>query len=385
MSFRTAYAQFAAADLADNARRAAERVQDEFKGIPVAMVVYFAASNYDPDVLAATMRDAFPGAKTFGCTTAGEGVDAKLLNGSVVAMAFTADVFDYNEIALVVESVREAGEEGVFASTDSAMLHLGRKLGQPLLQLSHREYVGFILADGLSFFSETLVERVGELTDVIFAGGIAGDDCRFQDGGRVFFQGRSYRRAAVIALWKPRKGFSLLKTQAVQLTDKKLTVTKADENRRIVWEFDGMPATPAYAKAAGLPPESASFEEFDDYPLALTIDGEPFLRGAVGQVAPNGLQLIHQVREGMRFTITRFGDIVDTAAKALEDKLRETGPVAAILHVNCVSRHSVLKKRGEEEAFAALFAGIPNIAFSSYSEIYVGLVGMTSTMILFKT
>ena len=382
--FRTAHACFSAAAAAENAHRAAAKLRDDLAGFPVSMVVFFAATNYDPDILAASVRDAFPGAKTFGCTTAGEGVDTLLLNASVVAMAFAAGVFDHNEIALVVEDGEESAAEGIFSSADTAMWYLGRRLKQVLLQLDYRQYVGFLLADSVSFFSEALVERVGEMTDVIFAGGIAGEDCHFRDEGRVFYQGRSYRSAVVLALWKPKRGFELLKTQAVELTDKTLAVTRADENRRIVWKFNDEPAALAYAKATGLSPEAMTYFEFDDFPLALAVNGEPFLRGIARRVEPHGLQMLALVREGMRFTVTRFGDIIDSTGAALREKFGDAGRPAAILHVNCVSRHTTLKKNGCDQDFAALFDGIPNIAFSSYGEIYVGLVGMTSTMILFK-
>ena len=58
--------------------------------------------------------------------------------------------------------------------------------------------------------------------------------------------------------------------------------------------------------------------------------------------------------------------------------------VAAILLINCASRHTGLVNRGQLADFAALFSGGPSISVSSYGEVYVGVVAMTSVMIFFR-
>lgn len=384
MQFRTAYVSDDGVDPVANARRAASKIQIAFSDFPVSMVLFFAATNYEPTVLAEAMRDAFPHAKTFGCTTAGESVDDRILGGSVVAMAFSAEAFDYNELALVTANAPADPERGVFSDAGEAMRHLGRKLGHDMIKLDYKEYVGFMLADRISNFSEAVLEKVGEMTDVIFVGGFAGDDYKFTDGQRVFFNGASHASACVLALWKPKNGFSLLKTQAVEMTDKHLVITKADEDNRVIWQFNGEEAARAYARAAGLSATDMGILDFDENPLAVTADGEPYLRAIVKRVDGGGLQMFARVREGTRQTVTKAGDVLGTTRLEFEEKRRELENISAILHVNCASRHTALKKCNQVDAFAKLFAGIPGVGFMSYGEIYVGLVALTSTMILFK-
>lgn len=383
MRFSTSYAQAEHGDGIENARIAASRIERDLAGFSPALVIYFAATNYDPHVLATAMKAAFPGAVTLGCSTAGEAVDGKILKGSVVAMAFGAEVFDYCRFALVFDGKLPLFENA-FASVDAAMSYLARDAGSLPIDLDYRRYVGIMLSDRITTFTEQLLDRLGELTDVLFVGGFAGEDMKFRDEQTLSYDGQVYRDATLLGLWKPRDGFSLIKTQAAELTDCVLTITRADEEKKIIWELDDMPAVRAYARAIGSTEEALAQINMDEWALALTFDGEPFIRPITHIVDGGGLGLFTTVREGMRLTLTRVGNVVESTARALAENRRKEGRPAAFLHFNCVSRHAFLESHGQSDDFAALFEGVPHIALASYGEIYIGVVALTSTMIAFK-
>ncbi|MCC8115586.1 MAG: hypothetical protein LIP18_00245, partial [Planctomycetes bacterium] len=177
-----------------NARTAVRKIMTNLQGFQAAVVVFFASTDYDPETIASDMHDAFPDALTIGCSTAGEGINGEILNHSVVAMAMSAAVFSYNEFALVVGNKADVppDRKDVFTTARDAMKYLGRNLSQPLLDLDFREYVGYLLTDRISAFSERVMDVVGEMTDVLFLGGVAGDDYKFTNDQRIFYQGRSY-------------------------------------------------------------------------------------------------------------------------------------------------------------------------------------------------
>lgn len=390
MRFKTTFAQTATGGPVDNARAAAAAIKRDFDGFDPSLVLFFAATDYDPAVIAAEMQSAFPGATTMGCTTAGEACDERMLNASVVAMGFSKEVFAFSETALVLldgDRARAADSPEIFADTAAAVEYLARNTGKKPIDLDYREYLGFMLSDTIVMeFAENVAERAGEMTNVFFTGGISGDDYRLDGTSQaVFYKGKAYRNgAAAIALWKPAKGFELVKTQAVELTDKQYTVTKADEVKRIIWELDGRDAIAVYAAAVGLSPEKMGNPEFDDNPLALVAEGEPFLRAIAMQIEGKGIHTFDRIREGMRLTVTKSKDIVEKTREALEAKMAATGRPEAILHVNCSSRHTAMGRTGRLEAFGEIFHGIPHAGFSSYGEIYVSRVAITSLMILFK-
>lgn len=389
MRFTSTFAQTAENDPVDNARRAVNKIKADFARIKPSFVVFFAATKYDPGTVAAEMQAAFPDAVTLGCTAAGEACDDKILEQSVVAMAFAEDALAFSETVLVLSdksAAERAARCDIFSDATAALNHLARNLDRPLLDIDYHKYIGFMLGDSTCPFTEGVIERAGELMNVFLAGGIAGGGNYEFEKQFIFYKGEAYNNgAAVLALWKPQNGFALLKTQAVDLSEKQLTITKADKDRRIIWEFNGRPALEAYAEAVGVRPEDVGIPEFDNYPLAVMADDEPFLCSAVGVVEGGGLQMYMRFVDDMRMTVTKTGKIVEVTEKALSDKLAEMDvSPAGILHINCVCRYKVLHATGQYEEFGRLFAGCPHIAFASMGEMYVNMVGLTSVMILFK-
>lgn len=382
--FRTAHAVRQTGDAVKNASEAVHEIRDAFRSFAPSLIVFFASVDYDPDTLAREMKTSFPTATAMGCTTAGEQVDGKLLEHSLVAMAFSSDVFDYCESALVLGTGERPDGADVFGNPSDAMTYIGRNLRTRWLDLDHHQYIGFMLGDQISDFAEGVLDRLGEITNAMFVGGFAGDGWRFNGSQRVMYGGKAYSNAAILALWKPKRGFDILKTQAGDLTGKKLLITRADEVNRIIWEFDGEDATVAYARATGRDPAKLDADDFSENPVALTVDGDPYMLGILKPVDGKGLQFFARVREGTRREIVQAGDIVETTHRDLSAKLAEMGDVAAILHINCCGRHAVLAKRGEVDTFGTLFNGVPVIGMSSYGEIWVGVIAYTSTMILFK-
>ncbi len=387
MRFKTTFAETSDGKPAANARAAVRKIREDFSGEEPAFVIFYAATDYDPDILAAEMQDAFPDAVTMGCTTAGEACGSRLLKASVAAMAFSGDVFDFCETVLVTadRALAAAGGADVFSDSAAAVAYLERNLPTPMLNLDYRDYVGFMLGDTLSPFAESVLERVGEKTNVFFIGGIAGDDCKFEVGTRmVFYKGKAYRSgAAALALWKPRDGFSVLKTQAVELTSTQFTITKADEATRTILELDGRNAVEVYSGAIGVRAEALSVHDYLQNPLALVAEGEPYVIGVWNTAPDGGLTMLMPVREGMRVTLTRAGDVVGRTKADLAAKVAEGRRPAAILHVNCLARYETLQGMNQLPAFGDLFSEVPHIAFLSYGEIYANTIAITSVMILF--
>ncbi len=387
MRFKTAFAQTAQGNPVQDAHAAVRKIRADFEGFTPAFVIFFASVDYDPDAVAAGMKEMFPEATTMGCSSAWEACDGRMLDGNLVAMGFSAEVFAFAESALVLADADAAGEAGapnVFQNATDAMRHLTRHLGKQPIDLDFREYVGFMLGDATSPFTEGVIERIGEMTNMFLIGGIASDRYTF-DRHVILYNGKAYRNgAAALALWRPRQGFELLKTQAVELTDTQFIVTDVDEEKRIIWKLDGRDAAAAYSEAIGIQVEKIGNPEFDMFPLAMVAEGDPYLRVAIAVVEGRGLQMYSRIRGGMCLTLTKARGFVEMTEKALADKIAETGEPAAILHLNCTCRYTAMARTGETEAFGRLFSRWPHIGYASFGEVYANLVGLTSVMILFK-
>lgn len=354
---------------------AVAEVKSRLGPIAPRLVLYFASPSYAPAELASAMERAFAPTPTMGCTTAGEIVSGALLKRSLVAMAFSPEVV--GEVAVVVVPALRAGRDGVPAAFEA----LGAKLGASMKELDATRYAGLVLVDGLSGAEERLMESIGNLTDVLFVGGSAGDDLAFR-ATHVFARGEAHHDAAVLAVLRLDRGFSILKTQSFATTGKRLRATKVREADRTVLEFDGQPAPAAYAAALGVPAEKLA-EEFMSHPVGLMAGEEPFVRSPQ-QVQGDGLRFYCAIREGMDLDVLESRDIVDATRRALDRKRMELGGISGIVNFNCILRTLELEKKGEAQAYGGLFAEVPTVGFSTYGEEYLGHVNQTATMLVMR-
>ena len=345
---------------------AAARELQERLGAPAPrLVLYFATPAQEPAALAAAMEAAFAPAVVIGCTSAGELVSGAMLEGTVVAMALGPDVVA--EVAVEVLEGLRAGADRVPAAFEG----FGRRLGVPMRKLDPSRHVGLVLVDGLSGAEERVMDSIGSRTDVLFVGGAAGDGLAFR-ATHVFAGGRAIPDAAVLAVLRLERGFSILKTQSFATTGKRLVATEVDEASRTVHAFDGRPAAQAYAAALGVAPEALP-ALFARHPLGLMAGDEPFVRSPQ-RVVGEAVKFYCAIAEGAELE-TRL---------ALERKRRMLGGISGLVNFNCILRTLELQKNGQTAAYGALFADVPTVGFSTYGEEYLGHVNQTATMLVLR-
>jgi hypothetical protein len=349
---------------------AVAEIKEQLKGCDASMVLFFASPAYQPDRLAAAMAQAFPGAETFGCTSAGEIVTGRMLTHSLVAMALSSAAVR----SVKVEVLHDLDKPG-----NSAFDAFERHFGTPIKEMDPGRYVGILLIDGLSRKEELIVDRIGDLTNVNFIGGSAGDDLRFS-ATHIFAGGKSHGNAAVVALVEPAVPFSFIKTQSFTPKTRTLKVTRANEEEREVIEFDGKPAAIAYAEALGV--DVAEVEShFLSNPLGLLFEGEPFVRSPQ-RVKDGSMVFYCAIKEGMELSLLQSTDIIADTKNALEDDRTAFGEVSAIINFNCILRTLELRQKGLTEKYGNLFSDVQTAGFSTYGEQFIGHINQTATMLV---
>jgi len=345
-------------------------ISQQLKGCEPVMVLFFASPAYRPEQIAAAMAGAFPSAVTFGCSTAGEIVSGRMLTHSLVAMAFGSEAVK----GVKVEVLTDLDKPGydAFASFES-------HFGVSMAEMDPDRYVGLLLIDGLSRKEEFIVDRIGDLTNVNFIGGSAGDDLRFS-ATHVYANGASYSGAAVVALLEPAVPFSFVKTQSFVPLPRTLTVTRANEAQREVVEFNHKPAAVAYAEALGVTVEEAG-GYFLSNPVGLLFEGEPYVRSPQ-QIKDGAMVFYCAVKEGMELSLLQSTDIIADTARALEEAKTEFGEASAVINFNCILRTLELREKGLTEQYGNLFSTVQTIGFSTYGEQFIGHLNQTATMLL---
>ena len=352
--------------------QAVKSIKEQLSDIDASMILYFVSTSYPVEAVSKEMAGAFAGVRTVGCTTAGEMIAGKMGQNSIVAMAWHKNSLTDLKIE-VLENIK-TDEEAV----SKAFKSFEQSLGISMKDLDPTQYVGMIMIDGLSGCEEKINDKLGNLTNVLFVGGSAGDDFKFQCTN-LFVDGNVYTNAAVLLLMKPTNGYEILKTQSFTTTDKKLNPTKVDEARRMVVEFDGKPAVEAYAQALGI-----SVDEFTKtlgkYPVGLVFDENNFFVRSPQQIEGTSVIFYCSVKEGLELTALNPGDIVERTRADLQ----KYGELNAIVDFYCCLRSIELHDRNQTKAYSEIFGNVPVIGFATYGESYIGHINQTSTMLLLK-
>ena len=354
---------------------AVQEIGSQLQGGLPRLVVFFASAKYDPVEISAGMRGAFKNCQVIGCTTAGEIISGKMLKGSVVAMAIGSDIVDGVAVE-IIPSIKSSDNVG------KAFARIEKRFGAPMGELDIEKYVGIILVDGLRSAEERLMMRIGDLTDITFIGGSAGDDLAFKQTF-VYADGKSYSDAAAIAVLKLKKGFEVIKTQSFRVMDKTLAATKVDEGTRTVFEFNGKPAVSAYAEALGIRTEDAS-NCFMKHPLGLltgagrTVCAQP----ATGERRGDAILLYYQRRGGA--SLPESTDIVGDTKQAIRQAEQSLGGIAGMINFHCILRTLELEQKNQTEAYGRIMEAAPTVGFSTYGEEYIGHINQTSTILVFK-
>jgi len=357
---------------AKNTVDAVQSIREQLSGVDACMILYFASPSYPFATVGKEMADAFAEIHTVGCTTAGEMVTGKMGQDSIVAMAWHKSSLKFLQIEVL---------ENIQTDTDvvaKAFASFEKSLGKPMKHLNPEQYVGMMMIDGLSGCEEKLNDRLGNLTNVPFVGGSAGDNFLFQSTW-LFVDGKAYTNAAVLLLMEPANGYAILKTQSFITTDKKLTPTKVDEKRRMIIEFDGKPATETYADVLGITVDELA-RNLGEFPVGLVFDEHNFFVRSPMKIEGTSIIFYCSVKEGMELTVLHSGDIVKTTRADLQ----KCGGLQAVVDFNCCLRTSEMSRKNQFKEYSEIFGTVPAIGFATYGESYIGHINQTSTMLLLK-
>lgn len=338
------------------------------------MILYFASMKFAPEEISAAMERAFPGVTVFGCSTAGEIVTGRMVTGSVVAMAFDKESLPNFKVEVVQHLSRKITVNETFRSFE-------RHFGEAADEMKPSSYIGMVLVDGMCGLEEKLMDVIGDKTNVLFLGGSAADDLRFESS-YVYANGTAYRDAAVLALLRPAAPFDLVKTQSVREMGAELVVTRANEDHREIMEFNNKPAASAYAEALGVPVKELA-ACFPSHPLGLVIDGEPYIRSPT-QILGDSVFFHCSSVEGMPLSLLELTNLIDDTRETLMRSAAKLGGISGVIVFNCAHRALELAYKNLTAKYGEVFADIPVIGFNSYGEQFIGHMNQTATMIVFR-
>jgi hypothetical protein len=326
-----------------------------------SVTVFFASSAYDLKRLAEEVKRSFR-EPVVGCTTSGEITPAGYTRGTVSGFSIASkelQVFPY-----LFPSLREFNSD-----------HVGRIVRSMQDRLSHsrREKpearaFGLLLVDGLSLMEERIIAILGNaVEDVPIAGGSAGDDLKLEKT-HVYTDGTFVSDAALFALFITTLPFKVIKTQHFTPSDQRLVITKADPEKRIVYEINGRSAAQEYAKMIGMEVGDLRHLVYFASPLMLRVGGEYYVRSIQKINADGGLTFFSAIDEGLVLRVAERKNLVENLKDAFDQVRTEVPNIGLTIGFDCILRRLEVMDNDLQHAVNDILTENNVIGFSTYGE-----------------
>ncbi len=328
----------------------------------MSLGVFYCSPDYDLPALAAALHDCFGDVNLLGCTTYGEITPAGYIKGSLTGMSLAQPSF-YVETRRIddLDTFEIADGEAVAKSSIQA-------LGQQAHWPTAENTFGLLLIDGLSCREEAVVSSIHQHSrDIQLFGGSAGDGVAF--GTTYLYHDGEFRTdCALFSLIQTPHRFTVFKTQHFVETEKKMVVTEAYPDKRVVTEINGLPAGREYARMVGLEVEELTPLIFSTYPVIVKIGGEFFVRSIQKVNDDQSLTFFCAIDEGIVLTVAKGVDLVENLKDLFANVTTAIGEPMLVLGCDCILRHLEIEQNGIGDQVAQVMVDNKVIGFSTYGE-----------------
>ena len=352
---------------------AAGHLHAELAGPGVVLVLFFCAPEYETPAFTAALERLFAGVLVVGCTSAGEIGPSGYHENSVTALSLSAPDFAAVAGLLLAEGDLDVGRCG-------ETIALLRDELDARTRAWHGEVNRFalLLIDGTTQREDAVAAFVGgAMVDIPVLGGSAGDALAFKHTS-VFAGGRFHDQGAVVILVATRRQVWPFRNQHFVASDKRVVVTGADPQRRIVTELDAEPAVSVYARLIGCDEAELTPMVFATHPLVVRLGGAEYVR-SIQKANPDGsLSFYCAVDEGLVLTLSDGRDLLRQTEGMYEELRVSLGVPEAVIGFECVLNRLEAERSQIKHRLSRLHAANNVTGFASFGEQW-GSMHVTQT------
>lgn len=338
------------------------RIIEDVRQPDVRVVIYFFSCELERSGIQAALGRSFGQARRVGASMIGGWSSSGPMEKGIVAMSLSGEEVEESFVSF---------REGVKADPEGISRSLAADIKTSLngRTLDPEHYVGILLTDGLCLTEKvvrTLSTEPGFVLPVI--GGAAADELEFKRT-LVACDSSVSADGVVLLILKMKVPFFYDHFVHYQPTSRSGVVTKAEPDRRIVWEIDGRPAAARYAEFLGLASAAAiTKSHFARNPLGVVIGTTVYARSPNAVVDGSGLQFYCTIEAGTKVSLLKQGDLLLNARNGIARARSFLPGIRGALLFNCVLRYLEMKEDNEVKAFNDVFAGMPFIGCNTYGE-----------------
>ncbi|MEX0286044.1 MAG: FIST signal transduction protein [Paracoccaceae bacterium] len=333
-------------------------------------LLVFASEPTGFETICHAATETFPGVQVTGCTTAGQIGTRGYEEDDAVVIALPRARFETRTVRITLDELDDNQaliDRLVQERTRLAAAHPDKPQG-----------FAFLLVDGLSLREDFLTAAIAPAmgSQPLF-GGSSGDGTRFEQtylgiGDEI---GTDMALLTFVVTDCNAHVFSL---NHLQPTDRKMVVTSADPEQRIVKEINAEPAAREYARIVNKDPDQLDEFTFSAFPVVVQLGDTHHVR-SIQRVNEDGeLVFFAAIDEGMVLTIATAQDIADHLDQELSTLLAGR-PEAQILAFDCVLRRIEATQTQSQRAVSDVLSRNRVLGFSTYGE-QIGPLHVNHTM-----
>lgn len=326
---------------------------------PFACVIVLVSPEVELDGFTAKLQGMIDAPHILGARTAGEICSEGYSEQKIVALGFPQSHFAAS--ARMFEALDDPDEVAI---------------GREVLALRHdaqaqrQEFTNefaFLLVDGLSRREDAFVLNISTaLGSTQLFGGSSGDGLRFESAP-VFYNGQVRTNAAIVLVVRSDCQFKVFREDHFESSDKRLVVTGAIPEKRLVTEINAEPAAPEYARIVGIDPNQLSPFIFASHPIVVSVGDQHHVR-AIQRVEDTGhLRFFASIDEGMVLTVAKARNITSHLHEVLEGLSAEREP-DLIFACDCILRRLEAEQKQEVLNMSAELRNHRVVGFSTYGE-----------------
>lgn len=330
---------------------------------PLALVAVFATPDCGFEGLMAQLTHALPGTSVIGCTTAGE-LSAGYREGGIVAIGLPASHF-------VTDTILLPDLHALDPNTQVRDI-IRRRSGLTAIAPHWQSEFAILLVDGLSRREDAVVAMAMHgLGQVPLFGGSSGDGTRFARTS-VACDGEVMQNAAVLTCVRTRCGVKVFSIDNLTPTDRRMVVTRADPEQRIVYDINAENASHEYARLLGKDPAQLDPFTFAAHPVVVRFGGRHHVR-AIQRVTEDGaLVFFSAIDEGMVLTLADSENMATHLSRELS-ALTNPVPPDTIIAFDCILRRIEAQQKQWTGDVSRVLADHNVVGFSTYGEQFSGL------------
>lgn len=353
---------------ADDPFDALNEIMGSVGGEVLSGALIFCSHRYDSDRLTRAINTRTEGVHVIGCTSSGELTQIGYDHDSISFIGFPASAFHLTSHCFLdvgnfnPTSARAAVREMVAEAERNS-----QALGEAV------NHVALFLVDGLSHSEELLTMTIQDaLGEIPLTGGSSGDDLTFRE--TAVFDGKAFQqRAAVVAILSTPRPIHVFKAQHYKPGDRKMVITGAIPEARVVTEINAEPAAWEYLRLAGHAGEALGTEFFAAHPPMVRAGGEYHVR-SIQTANPDGsLTFYCAIDEGLVLTVGEPVDRIAGMESLFTEIAEEIGPVDRIIAFDCVLNRIDAEQRQIARQVSQLYTRNHVVGFNTYGEQYHAL------------